>query len=189
MGLSSAYIPMMMKVMVNKNNNNSGEVRVVALSGAYGAGKSTLAKKICGDGSEFLLPFANGLREELIFMGLAERTEVYLKPTSTKIRKLLNEHGAKRRDENSDYWVEKWLQTANGIKKFYATAQNQVFVVDDLRFMNELQALKEFSNNNIIAVWVESDEDEDDLSLFDLKLIRESADYIIKRGYNKQLND
>lgn len=163
--------------------NNNNNIRVVALSGAYGAGKSTLAKKICGDESEFLLPFARGLREELIFLGLAERAEVYLKPTPPKIRKLLNGHGAKRRREDSNYWVDKWLHSANGISKFYATTSDQVFVVDDLRFMNELEALREFSNNNFVVIWVESEDTTSaDLSLFDLKLIKESADYIIKRN-------
>lgn len=158
---------------------------IIALSGCYGAGKSFLARSLATC-EEMILPFATALREEIIEIGLAGRDEIYSKPTPGKIRTLLTSWGAYRRSQNKDYWVDLWLKKAQEITTDYP---KEIIIVDDLRFMNELNALREFSNNNLMVLWIESeDSSKDDLSLFDLKLIKESADYIIKRGCSSIAN-
>ena len=60
------------------------------------------------------------------------------KPTLPVIRELKQKHGTEvRRAQDEEYWVKKWIET-------YTKTFNENVCVDDVRFLNEVDAIKRF---------------------------------------------
>jgi dephospho-CoA kinase len=122
---------------------------IVGFCGFKGSGKTTAAKYLISNGWE-KVSFKDGLIEEMkehLPDALGALSSLYavttdelftLKPKV--MRELMQNFGTElRRAENKDYWVERWLDSVQG--------KNRV-VVDDVRFLNEAEAVKK--NGGII---------------------------------------
>ena len=106
----------------------------MGLSGKLQSGKSTASNAIANRFGFVKLSFAAALKRELVEMGYDEEALFVTKPAWA--RKLMQEHGHKRRAENPDYWLNKVKHQVSLCKP------NTVFIIDDVRFLNE-------------AMWVE----------------------------------
>lgn len=119
---------------------------VIGICGYKGSGKSAAAKYIAEAHKFKRINFKDALvieMKERLPNTLASIAEVYgykgndelffFKPTI--MRALMQEYGTEvRREDNQNYWVDKWKQSAE-------FAGN--IVADDVRFTNELDAVKE----------------------------------------------
>jgi len=53
------------------------------------------------------------------------------KPTPPAVRRFLQEYGTWRREQDPDYWVDRWIE------RYASTLSKRGVVIDDLRFSNE----------------------------------------------------
>lgn len=121
-------------------------MRVISISGADGAGKSTLARKIernlVANSPESLIvrvcPIAESLRKELAKHSDYTLDELWEKPTPSHIRHELIVWGTRQRSKmGENYFIEKCIDYAqNGLNL-------DVAIVDDLRFPNELNYIRD----------------------------------------------
>lgn len=109
----------------------------LAILGNYGSGKTTAAKNIeailnyAGKKIQ-LASFASALREELLKLPCITQSD-FANPKSELIRNMLNSYGAHAKlKKGNSYWVDKTLCELN---------LDAPFVIDDLRFMQEAEAL------------------------------------------------
>lgn len=119
----------------------------LAFYGKAGAGKTTLAKKVCKILGCERFSFADSLKAEVINIYKTKitwkdiKSHNYSKIVHGKtIRQILQEHGTNRRAEDPKYWIKKLL---NAMKYIIEHKHWRGIVVDDLRFLNEAKALKE----------------------------------------------
>lgn len=118
-------------------------MKLIALSGKMTSGKSTVADYLVEVYGFKKLSFARALRLELEEAGFRN---VWDKPTLPHVRELLIAWGKARRVENPDYWV--W-RVRSRLKRAASLEESQhqtepCFVVDDMRFQNELSMLLDF---------------------------------------------
>lgn len=126
---------------------------VLGLSGKAGSGKSTVARalKRLGGDKVFVYSFADALRNELdqAFSGprldwRQPRLDWRQKPTPPWMRDLLIAWGmAKREAVHRDYWVYNLL---DDMEAHFDIAHIKVAIVDDVRFPNECDCLRDFGN-------------------------------------------
>lgn len=111
-------------------------VRIIGLTGPIGSGKSTAAKHIELVASKCLIPcqtiaFADALKEEAIELGWSGTKD-------DKGRKMLQDLGQVRRDEEMEYWVNKWYARYRVYKMRH---HGGVVLVDDIRYDNEAKKI------------------------------------------------
>lgn len=120
---------------------------VIGLSGYKGSGKTTLADKLVRH-DFFKVSFKDGLIAELMdTMPDVLRAMCYEYGTSLDrlfrdkpvvMRALLQNYGTNlRRAENPRYWVDKWVEKVANLPP------RTNVVVDDVRFFNEAEAVRE----------------------------------------------
>ena len=119
-------------------------MQMIIIAGQAGVGKSTLAKLIAEEVFRIgqvpvLLSFAGPLKEE------AKRRGYSKEDNPEKYREYCQEIGNARREEEPDYWVEKFdkelqkvLARENKDIKEGAKYWERVIIVDDCRYVNEL---------------------------------------------------
>lgn len=119
-------------------------MRIIQISGKGRVGKTTLAKAIQHESFKLgynpvILPFAKSIKEE------AERLGITKDSDSSKYREFCQELGARKRTENSDYWVTKTYEAIQEYmikeidnKREGKTHYEYVIIQDDVRYMNEL---------------------------------------------------
>ncbi len=119
-------------------------MRIIQISGKGRVGKTTLAKAIQHESFKLgynpvILPFAKSIKEE------AERLGITKDSDSSKYREFCQELGARKRTEDSDYWVTKTYEAIQEYmikeidnKREKKTHYEYVIIQDDVRYMNEL---------------------------------------------------
>lgn len=121
-------------------------MRVISISGADGAGKSTLARKIERELIGWyeapvlvrVCPIAETLRQEMANTGKYTLNELWYKPTPEHIRNELIAWGyEKRKREGEDYFIRACLEHAQH------TLDLNTAILDDLRFPNELKYIRD----------------------------------------------
>ena len=115
----------------------------IAFAGLSGAGKSAAADYVDVHYGISRVAFGDYVREEIIEKGFP-RELVYHKPTAPHIRIALQEHGAGKRAEDENYWVDKFILD-------HVNNDGDVSV-DDMRYSNEAEALRDMG---FYLVWVE----------------------------------
>lgn len=116
----------------------------IAISGKQGAGKSELSKIFIDKYGFEYVSFAKALKEMAIEeYGLSEE-EVY---GAKKKREFLQNLGAEKRDEDINYWVKIVIDSLE---------EDKNYVLDDLRYLNEFDALKD---NGFVMVRVLASEE------------------------------
>lgn len=121
---------------------------LIGFIGKMGSGKSTAADFLVQNYGFVKHNFKDALDKELVALypniittltGLPPEEGVMHKPTSPAMRELKQRHGTDiRRGQDEDYWVGKWCNHYSGFTK------NANVCVDDVRFLNEVEAIKRF---------------------------------------------
>ena len=118
-------------------------MKIIALSGRIGSGKSFVAGKVLLRAhNSYLVMFAKALKDELVTMGFSWEDVHEKKPPH--IRALLQALGNARRAEDENYWVRPVLARLEQIKP----SPGAVVAIDDLRFPNEGVRLREWAAEN-----------------------------------------
>jgi hypothetical protein len=121
-------------------------MKILALSGKMGTGKSYISDRLHERGW-YHLSISQYLKEDLLAAGFSEEM-VYGKGLTA--RTLRQSFGAARREDTANYYVDrllKWL-------KVYAMVQEEKqgesirVVIDDVRYPNELAAIRQFAEDN-----------------------------------------
>lgn len=112
-------------------------MKIIAISGKRGSGKSTMAKAVTTMSNAALMSFAGPLRREIMALGYPHHL-VCGKPTAEPMRRLLIAHGMCRRHVNESYWISQLWKDIERAKANGVT----MAVIDDLRFWNEAEQLR-----------------------------------------------
>jgi predicted kinase len=129
--------------------------RVIGLAGYAGAGKSTIAKQLCEQHGFTLIKFAGPLKDMLRAVGMTEaELEGDLKQTPSDLfcnhtpRHVMQSLGTEwgRKIIGADFWVNCWKRRVREALSLDASV-----VVDDVRFPNEIEAVKGFG----AMIWVQ----------------------------------
>lgn len=135
---------------------------LIGFIGKMGSGKTTAADFLVDNYQFTKHNFKDGLDDELAelypklldhfrrFNGWTEETDILkVKPTCDEIRELKQKHGTEvRRSVDPEYWVKKWVHR-------YTQMFSENVCVDDVRFLNEVDAVKRFGG--VIVRIVRSD--------------------------------
>lgn len=118
---------------------------LIGFIGKMGSGKSTACDYLVENYGYRKINFKDALDDELVELfpnvisavsGLSPEEAVKTKPTSPVMRELKQKFGTEvRRNQDPDYWVKKWIET-------YTKTFNTNVCVDDVRFLNEIDAIK-----------------------------------------------
>jgi len=103
----------------------------IGFAGKMGSGKTTLANYILRNKTFGKLSFADGARY----------TQKRLFPNRDNDRKLLQDIGMKMREIDENVWINQIFEFINIMDKQYGKRYN--YVIDDVRFINEVNALIE----------------------------------------------
>lgn len=110
-----------------------GQRRIIGLCGRMGSGKDTVGKILNGYGYE-RRAFADGVREEASLAFPELEDEIWAKPTSQRIRILLQWWGTEyRRHQSERYWLD-YLGRRLG--------NDDKYVITDVRFLNEAHFIR-----------------------------------------------
>ena len=124
-------------------------MNVIALSGKMHSGKSYIADRLVREHGYRRMGFAEPLKDDIRHMAF-KAENVRDKPGW--MRTLMQAYGQARRAEDPDYWVKRLIMRLDAA---YVTDRGTLFsyvptliVIDDLRFPNEAQALKEWAQGH-----------------------------------------
>jgi hypothetical protein len=116
-------------------------MKVIVLSGKMRAGKSYIADHLIENYGYTRISLAAPLKQEVIDLGFTVKDVVEKDPW---MRSLLIALGGARREKQPTYWIDRALA-----KMIQWTEQGRdLFVVDDCRFVNELEAFKDLKALN-----------------------------------------
>ena len=110
-------------------------MKIVVLSGKMRAGKSYIANHLIENYGYTRISLAAPLKQEIRDLGFSE-TDIFDKPPW--MRQLMIALGCARREVQPSYWIDRAM--AAMIR--HTDAGRDLFVVDDCRFSNELEAFK-----------------------------------------------
>ena len=131
----------------------NSSVLKIAISGKMGSGKTTLA-------NELIQQFTEGYNGKSTMVSLgAPVKEVacnyFLMPTDVKDRSLLQQIGQQFRNIKPDVWVDLMMRDVHCMSD---TTDVELFICDDVRFQNELNAMQEDGWLNIRLTVDESEQ-------------------------------
>jgi len=119
-------------------------MKIISFSGRAGIGKTTVVRELMGHLYEdgffpVYLPFAAALKEEADKAGYGKEKD------PVGYRKYCQNWGAKMREQNQDYWIDKWVEQYE--KHLFNETSGEresetVILVDDCRYVNETEAIK-----------------------------------------------
>lgn len=146
--------------------------QIIALVGYYGVGKSTAARTLREKVNGKIFPIADALRIELVNSGILTLKEAYDKPTTPRIREILNKYGQAKKEEMGEYyWISKWLNLILEQSPF------DTIIVDDLRFKCEYDYIINKVDENPLLIWVGTESSCDEA--FDLDFLKTKCQYIL----------
>lgn len=125
---------------------------IVGLTGKMGSGKTTVADHLVSRGFT-KVNFKDGLVEEMkrVFPNLLNEIQYEYRDKHYTIddlflfkpplmRALMQNYGTEvRRGDNPNYWVDKWMEKVREV-----ISSGGRVVTDDVRFLNEAKALKDY---------------------------------------------
>lgn len=129
-------------------------MKLIGLVGKLQSGKSTAAEmimdKYCTDNPAVKLSFANFLKEMIHDAGLCTEEELWGTKTDFS-RLMLQKIGTEiiRKQIDPDFWVKKMREEIDTFQK--NNPDNLVIVIDDVRFQNEANLIKEY-NGTLIRI-------------------------------------
>ncbi len=111
---------------------------IIFLSGYLKSGKDTVGNYLCTSHGFIRVAFADLLKDEVsITYDVTRETLDTISGKTPEIRQLLIQHGAKRRAENINYWIEKiWTTLLENLNL------GKNIVLTDWRFENEFKVIK-----------------------------------------------
>jgi len=120
---------------------------LIGFIGKMGTGKTTAADYLVENYKFKKLNFKDALDNELVELfpqvierltGLPAEEGIQQKPTCDEMRELKQKFGTDvRRAQTEDYWVHQWINS-------YQNMFSENVCVDDVRFLNEVEAIKRF---------------------------------------------
>lgn len=128
-------------------------MNILALGGRMQAGKTTIAKYLRDKYQFHHLSLAAPLKRDIVGMGFPEKMVYVEKPDA--IRALMQAYGQAWRYVDEDHWLDLLFRKIAALKGRYQTPSlfedrgipgqksGPFIVIDDLRFPNEMDALKE----------------------------------------------
>ena len=133
---------------------------VIGLSGKARTGKSLLTRELYSAAESLgwialVRPFAGPLKAEAKAMGFGKEED----PEGYRL--YCQTHGAGKRKENPDHWVNKWFDELKELKQREADMKRPLLVlVDDVRYANEVEILRK--NGGTVAYVKHGDRPIDD---------------------------
>lgn len=118
--------------------STGGPIKIVGFTGKIGAGKSWLTRQLCSKYGYAPVSFASALKEDLLNMGFSYSDLYVEKPEP--IRKLMQVYGQARRYQDPNYWLHRGMGEAQALR---ALMHGAVVVFDDVRFINEADAIRD----------------------------------------------
>ena len=149
---------------------------LIGLIGKAGSGKTTTAKVLSGELDFEKHAFADPLKQMLINAGMCTYEECYVEKTEQS-RWLMQKVGTEIfRNQVDDNW---WILQAKGMVSEVLTRKKHI-VLDDVRFPNEAQAIKDMDGTLIKIVREGHLEDKTDHThSSESQIDKMEADYII----------
>ncbi len=112
----------------------------IAFAGKKESGKTTLAE-YCADVHELeAFSFADDLKMNLVELGIKPDRVFGSSNRDANARKLMQAYGQAMRDQDEDYWLDLVMKNMRLWESSGASTEG--FVIDDLRYMNEAEALR-----------------------------------------------
>lgn len=150
--------------MKDKENINLGTNNLLlrlAISGKMGSGKTTLAKMMVekfhvSESSGKAYSFASKIKEVAKDVyGMGGKDRILLQTLGDNMRQVVGSDGVKRENVWIDYLVKQMNQDMAVVKSLNQQPINILQVIDDLRYKNEYDMLKE---NGFMTVRIWADE-------------------------------
>jgi hypothetical protein len=120
-------------------------MKVVALSGKMHSGKSYVAERLVEEYGFHHVSYAQAIKDDIAGMGFSS---LHIKHKPYWMRQLLQAYGQARRAVNPCHWVD---QVSARIWMLYLRRHlfepEVMIVIDDMRFKNEMRALKELGED------------------------------------------
>ena len=118
-------------------------MQVIAFSGKVGAGKTWCSKYIMQmDIDTAIASFAGSLKYEMMANGVRAST-VRTKPWSDLLRRYAQAHGDMMRSQNQRHYIDPLMAQLDA----HQFSGHRLILIDDLRYMNEMQALRDSKFN------------------------------------------
>lgn len=121
-------------------------MKIIGFGGQGRVGKTTAAKDLCvwmirntTSLTPILLPLAHPLKEAVAKEAGYENAEAFKEKEPELYRRLCQEIGGAKREEDPDYWVKKWDEAR---MEYTDNEKNYVIVVDDVRYPNEVDKVR-----------------------------------------------
>lgn len=136
-------------------------MQLIGLIGRARSGKSTVAKHLVDNYGFFRFAFADPLKEMLMKAGMCTYGELYANKTEQS-RWLMQKIGTDifRKQIDELFWIKKAQEMIQG----FIRDNHQKIVVEDIRFPNEAELVKEFGGTVIKLVRSEYFDDQTDNS-------------------------
>lgn len=106
----------------------------MGLSGKIHSGKSTVANALAMKYHMVVRGFADALKNDVVAMGF-DREDVFIEKPPW-MRALLQAYGQAKRALDEDYWIKRLDNSLS------LCAKGHVYIIDDMRFPNEMQWIK-----------------------------------------------
>jgi adenylate kinase family enzyme len=118
---------------------------IIALTGKICSGKTTFAKYIQQKTGGKIFSFSTGVKKYAELLFETKETETY------KNRKIYQRFAEKMKEIDPDIWVK---MTINSIKESSNNSNNNICIIDDLRFPNEYNSLKELQKDGFKVIFI-----------------------------------
>jgi hypothetical protein len=126
-------------------------MKIIAISGKMHSGKSYVTDLLTGEGLGTRMSFAQALKDDIREMGFPEAA---IKEKPSWMRRLLQVYGQAWRAVDTDYWCDRLISS---LMERYRQSQlpmlfpgeNPVYIIDDVRFENEADALLNLRDKGI----------------------------------------
>jgi len=142
--------------------SNNLDIVIVAMTGKLNSGKDHIARMELNiqRGQKYdiveneVVGFAEELKNECKELYNLTFDQLYIEK-DTNTRKILQEHGQKKREIDNQYWINKLTDKINNIINGYRNITYDkksllLIKITDIRFYNELLAIKNFERNQHI---------------------------------------
>jgi len=116
---------------------------IIALTGKICSGKTTFAKYIQQKTGGNIFSFSTGVKKYAEILFETKETGTY------KNRKIYQRFAEKMKEINPDIWVK---MTIDSIKE--CAKNNDIFIIDDLRFPNEYNSLNKLQNEGYKVIFI-----------------------------------
>ena len=161
-------------------------MKIIAISGdGTGAGKTFLSCKLAPEATRFSM--ASYLRADLTRLypsydwyskAQAYKDVTLVHETGKTVRQMLIEYGTSMRQQDADYWVNYLLDDIYYKLNNAKDRENVIITIDDIRFVNEIEKLRNCFATAVTHVHVISSKAKPEP--FDNDILRDLADYLIQ---------